>query len=110
MSLTGVWVGTDGSTTHITEIVNDTSRTIYWTSSSSIQGSQFANEFTGYYLPNAANLGGTGILIGNWNDVPLPNIGLSNSGTLWISVSQDENTMDQFGASETYGTVRWIRQ
>ncbi|MBD1371058.1 hypothetical protein IC620_01630 [Hazenella sp. IB182357] len=101
MSLTGTWNGNDGSVTQIRELETDTAKTIIWYSSNG-GSSPFSNIFTGSYLPD-----GTGIILGQWDDVP-PNT-LSNSGTLRLSVNAAETQISQVSASEGYGTTLWTK-
>ena len=96
--LTGTWLGDDGSTTYLRQVILGDSIQIFWASVSALGAYPFSNIYIGYRVGDS--------IIGQWVDVPQANDDYIGSMSLVVA---DANTIYQVANTLNYGTKIWTK-
>jgi hypothetical protein len=102
VTLSGVWHGSDNGTYYLRQI----DRELWWLGLSRDQGRSFANVFHG-------TIGPTGVLDGQWTDLPMGADGAFSGGTLLLGGDQADpqlsTTLTSTGQTGGFGASTWTK-
>jgi hypothetical protein len=100
-TLSGAWHGSPDQGTYY---IRQLGEFIWWLGLSSDQGRTFANVFRGTYNPN-----NTGLIEGNWVDVPMGDGGILGGGSLRLATQENSHDILKVSDPAVFGASSWTK-